>query len=258
MTDEYPPFIGNIEAHKKFIESYPKFCDALPGIVELTDRVTINPNVEDADPDRQAANVLMVELAKLSFEDFDEVVLLCANNHPRGALKILRGLFERSVTLLEINKNPASAKLFYEYTHIDRFKLATQMEREFPGKFFTPEKLAEIKAARDAVKDNYTGNSWIQCGIVELARQNGLGGSILIHAYYDALHETHPKMGAIFGRHQAEADPAQADTGAASLEVAHFLVLESVRAMKERFGMNDLEELYQKCIQEYGKAWRSK
>lgn len=91
MSQEYPPVLANIENHKKFInELYPKFCAALPGIVDLTNRVTTQPNTEDADQDRKLANVLMVQLAILTFKDFDEVVLLCADGHPRGGLKILQ------------------------------------------------------------------------------------------------------------------------------------------------------------------------
>jgi hypothetical protein len=75
MSRENPPVLANIENHKKFIGLYPKFCDALPAIVELTDRVTTQPGIEDADQDRKLANILMVELGALSFEDFDQVVL---------------------------------------------------------------------------------------------------------------------------------------------------------------------------------------
>ncbi|MEK6408788.1 MAG: DUF5677 domain-containing protein [Acidobacteriota bacterium] len=268
MSAEYLPVLANVESHKKFMETYPKFCDALAGIVELTNRVTVEAKTEDADQDRQLANVLMYELSVLTFEDFDEIVLLCADGHPRGGLKILRGMFERSVTLFEIDEHPEQGKLFYEYTHIDRYKLATQMQQEYPGKFFTKEKLAELRAKRDEVKANYlrackncghetVGTSWMEYGIVELARQRGFKGSLLLHAYYDALNETHPKMEAIFRRQLERNAPWKADTGRATIHVAHILVPGNVRAMKERFKMKDLEQLYQRCDQEYKEAWPS-
>jgi len=268
MSQEYPLVLANIEEEGKFIQLYPKFCAALPAIVELTNRVTQQPSFEDPDPDRGLANALILELAILTFEDFDEVVLLCADGHPRGGLKILRGMFERSVTLFEIDQHPEKAKRFYGYQHLDRFKIAMRFEEECPGRL-PKEKLEEIRANRDAVKDDYMrsckscgyrtpSGSWMESDIVEVAARLGLGGNILLHAYYDALHETHPKMGAIRLRLRQRGDASQADTGAGSVSTAHFLLLENVRAMIERFRMKELEELYQRCKREYREAWPAK
>ena len=62
-------------------------------------------------------------------------------------------------------------------------------------------------------------------------------------------------MQAIFRRQREREDPPQAETGAASLVAAHFLVIENVRVIKERLKRDDLEELYQRCLQEYKDAW---
>lgn len=65
MSDECPPVLANVEGHKKFMETYPKFCDALSGIVELTNRATVEAKTSDADEDRQLANAAVVSNADL-------------------------------------------------------------------------------------------------------------------------------------------------------------------------------------------------
>jgi hypothetical protein len=175
-------------------------------------------------------------------------------------------MFERSVTLFEIDEHPDKAKLFYEYDYVDRYKLAQQYEQEYPGRL-PKEKLDKITEARDAVKDNYVqsckkcghltpSGSWMKSGIVEAAKRLRFREHILLRAYYEALYETHPKMGAIRLRLRQRGDASQADTGAGSVSTAHILLLENVRAMIERFEMKELEELYRKCMQEYREAWR--
>ena len=145
MSEEYLPFVGNIESHQRFLETFAKFYETIAGIAELTGAILSDLNTADPDADREVANVIIAELAGLTFEDFDEVVVLCANGFTRGAQKILlRGMFERSVTLFEVEEHAKSAKLFHDYTYIDRFKLATQLQQEYPGVFFTEERFAEI------------------------------------------------------------------------------------------------------------------
>jgi hypothetical protein len=46
---------------------------------------------------------------RLCAEDFMEVLLLCGNGYGIGAMKILRGMYERAVTARYLHANPPSA-----------------------------------------------------------------------------------------------------------------------------------------------------
>jgi hypothetical protein len=51
-------------------------------------------------------------------EDFLEILFLAANGYSNGALKLLRGLYERALTMSYIIKSPAKADRFMSFVAI--------------------------------------------------------------------------------------------------------------------------------------------
>lgn len=48
-------------------------------------------------------------------EDFNEVLLLCGNGYGIGAEKLIRGMYERAVTLVYLHQHPEYADDFLDY-----------------------------------------------------------------------------------------------------------------------------------------------
>jgi Family of unknown function (DUF5677) len=258
--------IGAPEFLVEFVKTNEAFVKALPELRDLADRA-LSESRQDSLNDK-----LVVEFAAIAFEDFEEIVTLCANDSARGGLKILRAMFEHVVIVFEMDENnKEEAKHFADYYRIDQYKVAQEIRNEFPGKILSDEKFKEIEAKRNEVKDQYlikcddpkckkcckdrVNHSWTKVGIVQMAKKLGFKGVQVVGAYYAPLEETHPKMGAILHRVKVREGTIKPDDGKGTLVLAHLFVLETVRVLKERSNIKSIEELYTKCRTELKTIW---
>lgn len=249
-------FIGDLESQIKFAERNEGLPQLLNCLNDLTQVVLNTPEPQST------ADHLILELGNIITEDLGEIVTLCYNGFTNGAMKILRGMFERTVTLFHIDEYPDEAEAFENYNYIDLYKMAVELEQEHPGEFFTKDQFADIKAKRDQVKGNYLvkcecrkdctaqrmNSSWSKLGLVQMARARGFKGRVLVFSYYLGIKETHPKMGAIYDRLKVrDGDSKEADEKGV-FGIALYLMMEVVRIIEERFKLHEIEESYQECI----------
>jgi len=68
---------------------------------------------------------------RLCCEDFFEVLLCCGNGYGHAALKLLRSLYERAVTLEYLHRNPNELDDFLDYHEVQEHKLLTSIEKTF-------------------------------------------------------------------------------------------------------------------------------
>jgi hypothetical protein len=80
-----------------------------------------------------------------------------------------------------------------------------------------------------------------------MAQARGFKGSVLVFSYYLGIKETHPKMGAIYDRLKVR-DGEKATDEKGVFGIALYLMMEVVRAIKERFKLDEMEESYEECI----------
>src|SRR5437016_3448450 len=101
---------GNLQAEDDFKKRHAKLID--PGIenINALQQAAVGNAKQSALIDR----VLYVQI-HLIVEDFNEIIFLCAHGLSNGALKILRGMFERTVTLSFLQKHPSEAKRFMDF-----------------------------------------------------------------------------------------------------------------------------------------------
>jgi hypothetical protein len=57
-------------------------------------------------------------LSRQVYEDFNEILLLCANGLSTGAMKILRGMYERAVTVCYLQTHPEKIELYSKYYYV--------------------------------------------------------------------------------------------------------------------------------------------
>ena len=96
---------------------------------------------------------ILYALGRLVFEDFTEVVVNCANGLTTGAMKIQRGMYERTVTLVYLDQNPTQIEKFFNYFHIADWKKIRDARQVFPDLIsdeFYEQKKREYEATREA------------------------------------------------------------------------------------------------------------
>lgn len=215
-------------------------------------------------------------LSRQVFEDFDEILLLCGNGMSTGALKILRGMFERTVTVCYLQKHPEDVERYHKYYYVRRRKETSAVKRDFPNAL-SVETLAQYEKDYEDVKslfqvpvceackveeckhckklrDNHT---WIRKDIIQLAREAENFEAVVWIGYYVPMQESHPTAQAI--THRVEftksgkwnyVEGPKPDMDRNTFMVAHFLVIRAVEALGRHLNM-DLEPMLENLWKVY-------
>jgi hypothetical protein len=110
-------------------------------------------------PANRAEDVVF-DLGQACRDDFGEVVFLAVHGHGNGAMKLLRGMFERAVTAAYLMKNPEKAERFVRYAAIQehrmmRATLNVVSEEEFDQAMGEDNTVADIKRRYEEVKPEF-------------------------------------------------------------------------------------------------------
>jgi hypothetical protein len=131
--------IGIPQFQERFVEENQAFILEYPYLSALLQKIFIRalaqPSVEeieeieqlpDSDPavtefdNKIWAHRVVFYLGRITADDFSELLLLASNGYGFGALKILRGMYERVVTAAFISKNPTEVRHFFNDSPIKR------------------------------------------------------------------------------------------------------------------------------------------
>jgi hypothetical protein len=207
-------------------------------------------------------------LSFIVWEDLNEILVLCANGLISGAMKILRGMFERTVTLSYLALKPDQADLFWNYFKVDQHKLADRMERAFPG-VFPKERLEKIHADYEEVKARYQvphcnecartriNHSWSKTNIVDMAKEVGIPAHIIEGGYYIPMQETHPKVGALIDRIKMPGATKGHSNDLSVLAVVFSLSLITLGVLQQHFGISQLQGFVVQTTEELEAALKS-
>jgi hypothetical protein len=144
-----PIAVGDRKAQKRFIERNTTFLLEYPRLHELAEKVFLRslkpPNEKEVkrlrelsvdDPavvafeNKMTADRVIFYLGRMAIDDFGEILTLAGNGRGFGAYKIVRGMYERVVTALYMEKNPAEARPFAESSAISKLNY---LKRTFEG-----------------------------------------------------------------------------------------------------------------------------
>jgi hypothetical protein len=125
-TRETNPAFGSNAAQTLFTERNTEFVVGLGHIRAACDAADIVGSMSRND-------IASYCLVRLVIEDFNEIVQLCANGSTTGGMKILRGMFERTVTACYMDKHPEEVEAFIEYFPVSRYKAAMRVKQDLPG-----------------------------------------------------------------------------------------------------------------------------
>jgi len=111
-------------------------------------------------------------------EDFNEVFLLCANGYGIAALKLLRSMYERVVTMVYLLRNPSEIEAFTDWHLVEKRKMLNRLkdEGDEATNYLTAEEVAQIEADYERVSAKFPKKqrSWTRLDLRSMARKVGL------------------------------------------------------------------------------------
>jgi hypothetical protein len=197
---------GFQERWQAFQERNEKFLSRFISLQAAFD-VAFARSMSDSEPiDR-----VVYMLGRLCVEDFFEIILLAGNGYGIGALKLLRGLYERAVTLGYLSEHPSEVDLFLNYHLVHQHKLLGAIKRTFGDDALPAAMTAEQEQQYEKVKDDYRVTVCKKCGttrvnntwkldLVSMAHETGILGRFIVPAYYEPLSHVHTTPRSITAR----------------------------------------------------------
>lgn len=198
---------GLCDEWEAFLKRHPRFVEKQQSLVETFHNVFIR-DVETSEP----ADRVVFALGRLAVEDFMETLLLCGNGYGIGGMKLLRGLYEKAVTLGYIAKNPDKAEQFLEYHYVHQGKHFNHAKKLFAmSELLSPPQIKQIETAYKKTKQKYqevlckkcgttrTRLSWSELDLLSMAREAGLDKSYL-QCYYDPTLQAHTTVSSLASR----------------------------------------------------------
>ena len=181
-----PPNIGFPERWAAFNQRNAKsVSDCYPGLVATSERL-LNRRV----PIKSIADDIIFLLGRTAFEDYCELWALAGNGYGIGAYKILRGLYEKVVTLGYLVKHRPDIQRFYDYEMVQKRRLMNRVKEDpHMRKRFPEATYKEIEEAYEKIKGQFLdakGRSlgWTSLDMYSLAKRAGYDlDQISINAY---------------------------------------------------------------------------
>jgi len=253
-----PPIVGFPDEWNAFFQRHPSWPTVLKNLRKVMEQIFIR-DVELKSP----AEKTIFFMGRLCVEDFNEIFVLAGNGYGFGSMKILRGLYERVVTLAYLSMNQDEATHFLEYDHIHRGRLlhhaksffgdlenyiprtaiaeAEKNFKKYKGKF------AQTKCKKCNTKEIM--HSWSKLDLASMAKKTGIDALYFPGYYYPTLQAHATAASVMYRLKSTEGNPvtfderSQPDAADRSLIVAHNLIIRLADIQNDFFGLNLAEEL---------------
>ncbi|MCX5886548.1 MAG: DUF5677 domain-containing protein [Proteobacteria bacterium] len=251
-----------------FLKRHPRFAEKLHPLSKTLQSVFIR-EVETSKP----ADQVVFFLGRLCVEDFMEILLLCGNGYGIGGMKLLRGLYERAVTLGYIAKKPDKAEQFLEYHYVNQGRQFNHANEVFPmDKHLSSEQIEQIQSEYKRTKEKYqevlckkcgitrTRFSWSELDLQSMAREAGLCDLYLM-CYYDPTLQAHATISSLIARTKLKEngqmtfdEGAQHEKAKLALIGAHNIILYVLDVVNKYFKMG-LEDEVQERFADFNYIW---
>jgi hypothetical protein len=256
---------------KEFRERNGLFLARLPNLqatMDLAFRRSFTPKGPE--------DIAIYSLGRLCTEEFYEIGVLSANGYGIGALRLLRSLYERAVTLAFLSDNTDQVMTFLNYHAVAQYKLMQAIDASFGFGALSPEAVDRTKREYDAVKKEYevtlcaecqtkrVNYTWHKLDVVSMAKKT-IFAPIIIPGYYVPMSHAHSTVHALISRLEETGEgglgfnpdpqPRQADE---ALMTAHNIMLGVIEVQKKYFGLDQLSEPLGTCLQDWEEIWIKK
>lgn len=207
-------------------------------------------------------------------DDFMEILILCGNGESFGAVKLLRSMFERVVTLTYLQQHPDELDAYMNYYWIDQHKLINAVETTFKKGLVEPQKAKEAEENYQKFKNDYKitackecgttrpGISWTPKDVLTMAKETGLT-DFIVPAYYMPMQHAHPKVKGMLERITQNAEgrvvPAERFQPALTdrvLSATHALVLYALDVQVKHFKLDGA--MLSQSNDDFMEIWKSR
>ena len=207
-----------------------------------------------------AADTCMFLLGYEAWKDFEELVVLAENGLSRGALKSLRGMYEKVVTALYLSNHPEKAAAFSAYASVQQHRLLSELPVEMQDTALGAERANEIEQEYAQVKSQFKReDKWTSLPMKDLAKQAGddLEGayapayalpSCFVHASAAALKRRVRNENGVMRLVDEAGSPES------TLYHAHLLLLKLLRRLDSRLQFG-LQSEIEDAIQRFSHCW---
>lgn len=216
-------------------------------------------------------------LGRVCCEDFYEILLLAGNGYGFAAQKVLRGIYERAVTMTYLSQHPDEVDAFLNYHAIAQHKLAAAIRKSYGSEKLPKHMQKDVEVEYNKVKENYRvtdckacgttriNHTWSKLDFVTMAHRTGSLGKLIVQAYYIPLSQAHSTVWSVISRTEItetglgfnpDAQPKEADS---ALRTAHNIILRVIEHQWTHFKMGQ-ELLDQRaiCNKDYMEIWGMK
>jgi hypothetical protein len=262
-------FYGFPDECRKFDERHPLWNEMMGNLVRALDLAFTRVEVMKA-----SADMFVYFFGRIILEDFMEIALVCYHGYGVAASKLVRSMYEFTVTLRYLHEHPDESETFLHYHLIQQDKLTSRLIETFGETILPAELIAEIRRKAAEVKEDFmipvcdhTGSkmrlnhTWNKLDFVAMAKNAGAIGKLIVPGYYFPLRHAHPTFGGLTERleivHEKmslKGDP-QPEIVDRSLMTAHNCILDALKVQSEHFSIEGLEDAIQVCYRDFVRVW---
>ena len=261
--------IGNPDEWESFVGRHALFFERFPNL-RMTLEAAFLRELDTAD---EPVDRVIFYSGRLCVEDFMEIQLLSGNGYGIGALKLLRGMYERAVTARYLHLNPNEADAFLDFYWIAQNKEIKAVKRTFDLDALPADKMKESREKFERVRDKFEitdcrkcgtkrlNHTWSRLDFITMAHQVGELGQLIVPAYYFPTRQIHSTVGALLSRLEMKdgrttfRDGAQKEEADSTIQFAHLVLLNVLSLQKEHFEFDSIEKLLEQCFQDYADIW---
>lgn len=213
---------------------------------------------------------------RVCYEDFAEILLCCGNGNGQAAQKLLRGLYERAVTLRYLREHPTEIDDFLDFFHVTQRKLMIACNNTMGDQTFPRETVDDIEKSYQQVKDRFMvadcktcgtkrlNHTWSKLDFVAMANKTSLG-KLIVPGYFVPLRQAHATVTSMLSRMAVDQndcisflDTAQRKEADNALRVSHNIFLDVLRVQDEHFAVPCLKEQNEACLQDFVDIWQKR
>lgn len=252
-----------LSRHSNFFERYKNLINS----IEIAFLRKIEAN--------ELIDTTVFYLGRLCIEDFMEIMLLCGNGCGIGAMKILRGMYERAVTAFYLHSHPEETEDYLDYHWVASHKRLNVIEKDFGESKLHKDEKEELEREFLRVKDKYLITDCEKCGttklnftwsklhFVAMALKTPLN-KLIAPAYYEPMSHSHSTPYSFLNRLELAGEgitfkfDAQKEEADTALCFAHLILLSVLDLQEEHFKYDPLYKPLEVCRQDFKEVWNQK
>lgn len=260
---------GFPEECQKFDQRHPLWNEMMTNLVKALDIAFTRTQMMDNNADR-----FVYFFGRVILEDFMEIALVSYHGYGVAAQKLVRSMYEFTVTLHYLHEHPEESETFLDYHAVQDNKLVDRLIETFGEKILPADLIAQIRSNAAAVKEDFMEptcdhpganmklrHSWNKLDFVSMAKTTGELGKLVIPGYFLPLRHAHPTFGGFTERLEIvdgtmmlkpNSQPEIADR---SLRTAHNCIINMLVVQKDHFKLTELEEPMRVCLRDFVRVW---